>query len=1098
MKKKITVGIVFFMLIVLLGGSLTYLGLFSKTVENKEQKDQVSRMTIALVNEDAGTDFQGKQFSLGENYTKKVEQDTKQNWYLVSRSIAESGLANDTYNLMIVIPSNFSENVFSLSSVAPERTEISYKINANGNKDVENEALKVAKTTISELNKELVDVYIASILDNLYTAQKNVGSVVANQKEKVGIYSNSVFKPVDGYTKQFEGLKESGDTSVKGLDDHSKLLASYLESVVGYNKSQTGYDDNLQKLIETQLKNQEDYKAFSEEINKYNLQLSSEETQELYDRLVTENKLIGNEFTKTEETSLLNQVDNAGNYITEVEKTVDLQKNAIDELLADNKKALDEIVRTNLKEIYGLSEADSKLTLENLLQGEEGMPESKLAAIKAEEFERLNALSSKLATLLYLDGAMLESSVYLDRGTKDFIQVELEKINNYLNKESGTNNFKLNLHEGEILTINPDDYEPVNNEKIAKLDGLKQKLNQKESTIYTKTIVETSLVDYSFEKNIDLSLTVPSGVLINKVSIIDSKGDEIDLDKEQIQNGAINLLGILNDKKNPRKLTRHLTMAIEYQLDLNAQEIGLEKAPKDKLQLSVTPYLGITTGPLPIGGKPPEEIETNPNDFVPGKPFEKKITLPFNAINTKEYRRTLKTYHKLIGEYQQEYKNEVQELSVLFGTLNEDGSSTKPRNASRYYNELRNDTDVFGIITRLMMVPVTNTYNDYLADFITYQEAATKMAAQLEELNQKMVDTTETTKNLNQEVDNQLENLSKWQKEMASIESNEMRTSLLTESEHETTKMLHEELKMLVQESERLKETSESNIESANSIKKIFDDFNEDTVAIQKSGENVTANTKDLMGQFKKQTDNHTDFSKTFNKVLENGQQNGVLNNQFVDFLSAPVSEQDNGRISSGDTYYPYLIIVALFITSIFTSYVLDLSVWKMRKVNSFQEEDNLAIRNLPMVLLGVTAAIIEGLVIGILSFRMQGLNGDIQLTWLANIILLQIVFVLLTSYLLRQFKMLGMFMNLVLFTAYLLLTDAVGKAIDSSSIFYKIRTFSPLYQGESILSNVSNQIQTTNHYLLYLIGAIPLLILLNLVVWLPNFKKKTKVEGEE
>ena len=79
-----------------------------------------------------------------------------------------------------------------------------------------------------------------------------------------------------------------------------------------------------------------------------------------------------------------------------------------------------------------------------------------------------------------------------------------------------------------------------------------QQLNQKESTIYTKTIVETSVVDYSFEKNIDLSLTVPSGVLINKVSIIDSKGDEIDLDKEQIQNGAINLLGILNDKKNPR------------------------------------------------------------------------------------------------------------------------------------------------------------------------------------------------------------------------------------------------------------------------------------------------------------------------------------------------------------------------------------------------------------------------------------------------------------------------------------------------------------------------------------------------------------------
>ena len=77
-------------------------------------------------------------------------------------------------HILIVIPSDFSEKVLEVNAVNAEKTTVTYKVNAAGNSQVENEANKVAKDIVSDLNSQLVDMYMVSILSNLYTAQKNV------------------------------------------------------------------------------------------------------------------------------------------------------------------------------------------------------------------------------------------------------------------------------------------------------------------------------------------------------------------------------------------------------------------------------------------------------------------------------------------------------------------------------------------------------------------------------------------------------------------------------------------------------------------------------------------------------------------------------------------------------------------------------------------------------------------------------------------------------------------------------------------------------------------------------------------------------------
>ena len=61
-------------------------------------------------------------------------------------------------------------------------------------------ANKVAKDIVSDLNSQLVDMYMVSILSNLYTAQKNVETSNKIQSTNIG----SIPKQLTGFGFRFE------------------------------------------------------------------------------------------------------------------------------------------------------------------------------------------------------------------------------------------------------------------------------------------------------------------------------------------------------------------------------------------------------------------------------------------------------------------------------------------------------------------------------------------------------------------------------------------------------------------------------------------------------------------------------------------------------------------------------------------------------------------------------------------------------------------------------------------------------------------------------------------------------------------------------
>ena len=229
--------------------------------ENNAKANQQTKLNVAIVNEDKPVYVDTKEYNLGASYVKNIERDNSQNWSVVPRGAADSGLESGKYQLVLTIPSDFSEKILDINSINVDKTTINYKVNAQGNLQVENDANKLAKDIVSDLNGQLVDMYMASILNNLYTAQKNVQASSQIQATNIGNYRTNLYNTAINSKNLFPTLYSMSSSSVDansalktGLDSYSQIFGRYDVSQIAYGKK---LDTLLQDRV-TEKKNHAD------------------------------------------------------------------------------------------------------------------------------------------------------------------------------------------------------------------------------------------------------------------------------------------------------------------------------------------------------------------------------------------------------------------------------------------------------------------------------------------------------------------------------------------------------------------------------------------------------------------------------------------------------------------------------------------------------------------------------------------------------------------------------------------------------------------------------------------------------------------------
>ena len=200
-----------------------------------------------------------KEYNLGASYVKNIERDNSQNWFVVPRGTADAGLESGKYQLVLTIPSDFSEKVLDINNINVDKTIVNYKVNAQGNLQIENDANKLAKDIVADLNRQLVDMYMASILSNLYTAQKNVQASSQIQATNIGSYRTNLYGTAINSKNLFPTLYSMSSSSVESNNALKTGLESYTQIFDHFDVSQVNYGNKFADLLKARAAEKENH-----------------------------------------------------------------------------------------------------------------------------------------------------------------------------------------------------------------------------------------------------------------------------------------------------------------------------------------------------------------------------------------------------------------------------------------------------------------------------------------------------------------------------------------------------------------------------------------------------------------------------------------------------------------------------------------------------------------------------------------------------------------------------------------------------------------------------------------------------------------------
>ncbi|WP_412675776.1 type VII secretion protein EsaA, partial [Bacillus mycoides] len=496
MKKFKWSILLFIILALVLSTGVSYLALNQNV--KKANENSTPKMTVALVNEDQGTVFEGNKIAFGDQFVKNVNKNTKQEWYVVSRGVAENGLKNNNYNMMIVIPNDFSRKAVAIDSELPEKLSLNYKVNATGNKDLKAEAENTASMILEDFNKQIIDVYFASIIGKLQGAQDNIGKIIEKGNTQTNIYKKDVHSPLANYTNQFKTVQDYTGISVNSFKGFQDVLKGFGQTLDEGNKSNNTYLEGFNNFQKMQSDNNLLANNFSSQFNQSMSEMGAGDALKQLSSLESANKIIANQFM-----------------LSEKEPNILADASAMQKYLTDVKKQVSEYDT----ELAGKLESDIQATINKRLQkslSNDGQQEVFINTLMKQPDVRIKQQIENLITKL--PSLNMEEIVQSD--LPDETKLQLKNVIQFTNKYNKENNFN---------------YDPVN--KISLGNSIKEVKNSlsKDGITFSDTAKVIKM-----ESPQTMNISIPSGFeLYGSTEFLYI--DDVDHTSELLQNGAVTI-----------------------------------------------------------------------------------------------------------------------------------------------------------------------------------------------------------------------------------------------------------------------------------------------------------------------------------------------------------------------------------------------------------------------------------------------------------------------------------------------------------------------------------------------------------------------------
>ncbi|MFS0560811.1 type VII secretion protein EsaA [Terribacillus sp. 179-K 1B1 HS] len=1132
MKKFDKRWILFLVLIVLLASGLSYLTLHQETTKTAEQP-QTQNMSVALVNEDQGSTFNGTDLAFGDAFVNSVSENENHEWFVVSRGVAESGLKNNTYDMMIVIPNDFSEKSLNITAEAPEQVVLQYKINASENPRLKEEAEKTASDVLNDFNRRVIDVYFASIIGNLQNAQDNIGQMVNRQAAYTNSYNSNVFQPLSGYTDQFAMVRENTEVSKDSFTSFGELLASYEDQLVDETQLGEDFVSNLDEVMNLKETNNTDLVNFQEQMNQFSQGLTAGEVDQRLDQLVATNEAINRQFAANQQgvvdtvmarpATSLNTMNIHSGFVSlkqqlqdSSERVAALQQDINAYLTESNEQFRAKIrdrIRSTIEEEL---DEDQYLNINMLFEDPNQVAVNrinraigKLPSLNSEDFQNVGLPDStvdEITNVIRMTEKYQEEikGVSIDQDPSPTLKDEFDRLNEKLTGEgvqvTDTVQLPENKKEGQIFRLQvpkgfsiehlgiqlPGEEEqgytgaiengevrlPANREGEFKVN-LTLRKDEESFDVYKPinwswTLEQKDLGDV--DKPDDLAYAPSTGNLLATTQVKNDENQtaEEDVTEEDTQADVTPSDNGGNGQTTPDE--GNLPDEDDTETPVTPPENGHDEKPGDEGSDQPTDP-GEDEGPgdseeQPGTDKPDEDDEDKDEPeklYIKDNFIQHRISTPVEELDDttetliRTVTNTISAYQELGSQYESYFGFGLHGLPENFGSANLIDLAS---NDSLYY--LFKKKDIKDLLTDYMTGQITGSVTEQLRtpaeafrqQVGDYQSRVQQAIADADTLTGQVAATTEQAAVLNDNVGQTLQDVTAWRDQMLALLENQTEIQANAQGEQEAVLTLGSEFQPLLMSSQTLAEQAQSNTNTADQVYETFDNIDTQAREIEQSGTNLVSDAETLASNLTDKLSDDQNFTENFTEVLANSRVGDRQNENLYDFLSNPVQTSNEGTIAaqSQTVFTPYYLVLISFIVVLFTAYVISTLHMRRKQDDQFASDTSLMVQHAPITIITAGIGLLEGIVIGIVSSYYLPIDDLNKLQLTAVMALLIMALLLIATYLLRQMKMIGMFILLAVFSLYLFFTDAIGTA---STAFPTIEKFSPLQYMETFMLRI-------------------------------------------
>ncbi|MFJ8234984.1 type VII secretion protein EsaA [Ureibacillus sp. NPDC094379] len=254
-QKKLMLKIAIVMILII-GAPILY---FLAIGENPFFDESSGTKKIAVVNEDTGAENEESALAFGKEVAPILSTDTSYDWSVVSRSAAEKGLANQDYDAVIYIPSNFSKNIMTYEEEQPVKAEFKFTVSSQLNTANREKVLREIDKATARVNGKISTLYWSYVSQDLEKVREEFDTILQKEIEFLNTISDFYRPNLSGVVGDIEDQKsllENIANSVKSApiegnieqaEDFEERLAQFVTYVNDYQE----YQNSAQQLLQT-------------------------------------------------------------------------------------------------------------------------------------------------------------------------------------------------------------------------------------------------------------------------------------------------------------------------------------------------------------------------------------------------------------------------------------------------------------------------------------------------------------------------------------------------------------------------------------------------------------------------------------------------------------------------------------------------------------------------------------------------------------------------------------------------------------------------------------------------------------------------------